>query len=135
MATPLGIIRGSSLNLRWGKSGVWLVDQWVPTSLCACVCLTVDYTLRPLGIIILDACLVIVFVWGIGMSIILIDPFDYPHILILLVVWSLCSLWHVHYSCCLSHSLWHDWFIWLYIILIIMEHTIIARYSSRLTCV
>ena len=29
MATPLGIIRGSSLNLKWSKCGVWWVDQWV----------------------------------------------------------------------------------------------------------
>ena len=32
MATPLGKNRGSSLNLRWSKCGVWWVDQWVPIS-------------------------------------------------------------------------------------------------------
>ena len=130
-----GSIRGSNLNLGWSKCGVWLVDQWVPTSLCVCVFLTIEYTLRALGIIISDACLVIVFVWGFGVSIILIDPFDYPHVLTLLVVWLLCLPWHVHYSCCLSHSLWHDCFFWSYVILFIMEHAIITRYSSWLACV
>ena len=133
MTTLLGITRGSSLNISWGKCCVWLVNQWVPTSLCACVCLTIDFTLRALSIIIFDAWLVIVFVWDIDMLIILIDPFDYPHILTLLVVWLLYSLWHVHYSYCLSHSSWHVWFSWLYIIMIIMEHAILARYSSRLS--
>ena len=48
MATPLGITKRSSLNLGWGKCGVWLVDQWVPLSLCAYVCLSFDSTLRAL---------------------------------------------------------------------------------------
>ena len=134
MVTPLGIIKGSNLNLRWGKCGVWLVDQWVHISLCACVCLTVDYTLRAFGITILDACLVMVFVWGIGMLIILIDHFDYPHIFTLLVLWLLCSPWHVHSSYCYLVHL--DIFgSWLYIIMIIIEHAIIVRYSSWLACV
>ena len=30
MATPLENFRGSSLNLRWRKCGIWWVDQWVP---------------------------------------------------------------------------------------------------------
>ena len=61
MATPLGITRGSSLNMSLGKCGIWLVNQRVPTSLCAFVCLIIDYTLRALDIIILNACLVIVY--------------------------------------------------------------------------
>ena len=133
MATPLGIIRGSSLNLRWSKCGVWLVDQWVPTSLCVCVCLTIDCTLRALDIIILDACLVMVFVCGMDILIILIDSLVYPHILTLIVVWLLYSPWYVHFCCCLYCSSWHDWFSWLYIIMIIMEHAILARYSSWLS--
>ena len=32
-----GNIRGSSLNLGWSKCGIWLVDQWVPTSVCVCL--------------------------------------------------------------------------------------------------
>ena len=32
MATPLGIFRGSSLNLDWGKRGIRLDDQWMPIS-------------------------------------------------------------------------------------------------------
>ena len=35
--------------------------------------LSLDYTLRALDIIILDACLVIVFIWDINMLIMLID--------------------------------------------------------------
>ena len=92
MATPLGITIGSSLNISWGKCGVWLVDQWVSTFLCVFVYLTIYHTLRALDIIILDACLIIIFVWGIDMLIILIDHFDYPHILTLLAVWLLCTL-------------------------------------------
>ena len=130
-----GITRGSSLNINRDKCDVWLVNQLVLTSLCVCVYLTVDCTLRTLNIDIFDAWLVTVFVWGIDMLIILIDHFVFPHILTLLVVWSLYSPWHVHYSYCLSHSLWHDWFSWLYIILIIMEHAIITRYYSQLACV
>ena len=61
------------------------------------------------------------------------DPFVYLHILTLLDIWLLCSLWHVHSCCCLSRSSWHDWFSWLYIIVIIKEHTILARYSSQLS--
>ena len=114
MATPLGITRGSNLNINWGKCGVWLVYQWVSTSLYACVYLTIDCTLRALDIIILDACLVIVFVWGIDMLIILIDPFAYADILTSLVVWLLCSPWHVHSFCCLSRSSWHVWFLVVY---------------------
>ena len=114
MVTPLGITRGSSLNINWGKCGVWLVDQWVPTSLCACVYLTIDYTLRALDIITLDACLIIVFAWDIDMLIILVDHFVFPHMLTFLVVRSLCSPWHVHSSCCLSHSSWHVWFLVVY---------------------
>ena len=114
MATPLGSTRGSSLNLRWSKYDIWLVDQWVHTSLCVCVCLTVDCTLRTLNIDILDAWLVMVFVWGIDMLIILIDHFAFPHILTLLVVWSLCSPWHVHSSCCLSRLSWHVWLLVIY---------------------
>ena len=48
IATLLGIPRGLSLNLGWDKCDVWLVDQWVPFSLCAFVCLSVDSTLRAL---------------------------------------------------------------------------------------
>ena len=58
---------------------------------------------------------------------------DYPYKLTLRTIWLLCSPWHVHSFCCLSHSSWHVWFSWLYIIIIIMEHAILARYSSRLS--
>ena len=97
------------------------------------VCLIIDYTLRAIDIIILDACLAIVFVWGMDVLIILIDPLVYSHILIFLALWLLCSPWHVDSCCCLSRSSWHDWFSWLYISMIIMEHAILARYSSRLS--
>ena len=32
MATPLGLFRGSILNLRWSKHDIWWVYQWVLTS-------------------------------------------------------------------------------------------------------
>ena len=112
MVTPLGITRGSSLNKSWGKCSIWLVDQWVPTSLCAFVCLTIYHTLKALDIIILDVCLVIVFIWGIDMLIILIDYFDYPHILTLLVVWLLCTFFLLLISFIL---------IWL-ILLVVYDH-------------
>ena len=114
MTTRLGITKGSSLNISWGKCGIWLVDQCIHTSLYACVCLIVDCTLRSLGIIILDAYLVVVFIWGIDMLIILIDHFAFSHILTLLVVWLHCSPWHVHSSYCLSRSSWHVWFLVVY---------------------
>ena len=91
METLVGITRGLNLNLKWGKCGVWLVDHWVPTSLCAFVCLTVDYTLRVLDIIILDTCLVIVFVWGIDMLIMLIDHLTCLSIVTLVLPWLFCS--------------------------------------------
>ena len=134
METPLGITRGSSLNLGWGKCGVWLVDQWVPTSLCVFVCLTVDCTLKVLDIIILDACLVIVFVWGIGMLIILIDHFAYPHILTLLVVWLVCSSWLVYSQCCSSFSsLYLDYFCYILSWSSLSMPFILVRYSSWLS--
>ena len=108
--------------------------HWIgQLALCAFVGLTVDCTLRALDIIILDACLVIVFIWGIDMLIILIDHFAYPHILTLFAVWLLYSPWYVHSCCFLSRSSWHDWFSWLYIIMIIIEHAILAKYSSWLS--
>ena len=114
MTTPLGNLWGSSLNLSWGECGIWLVDQWVSTSLCASVCLTIYYALRALGINILDVCVVIVFVWSIDMLIILIKHFAYSHILTLNVVRLLFSSWHAHSSCCLSCSSWHAWFLVVY---------------------
>ena len=48
---------------------------------------------------------------------------------------TLLTLTCTFFSCCLSHSSWHGWFSWLYIIMIVMEHTILARYLSRLACV
>ena len=52
MATPLRIFRGSNLNSSWGECGVWLVNQWIPLSMCL-----VDYTLRAL------ICLSVIYVW------------------------------------------------------------------------
>ena len=134
METPLGITRGSSLNFGSGNCGVWLVDQWVPTSLCVFVCLTIDCTLRVLDIIVLDACLVIVFVWGISMLIILIDHFAYPHMLTLLVIWLLRSLWLVYSQCCLSFSsLYLDSFCYILSWSPLSMPFILVRYSSWLS--
>ena len=134
MATPLGITKGSSLNLGWGKCGIWLVGQWVPISFCAFVCLIIDYTLRTLDIIILDACLVIVFIWGIGMLIILIDHFAYPHMLAFFAVWLLCSPWLVYSQCCLFFSSWYlDSFYYILSWSPLSMLFIIVRYSSWLS--
>ena len=133
MATPLGITRESRLNISWGKYGVWLVDQWVPTSLCVFVCLIVDYTLRTFDIIILNACLAIVSIWGIDMLIILIDHFANPHILTLFVVWLLCSPWLVYSRCCLSFPFWYlDYFYYILSWSLLSMPFILNRYSSRL---
>ena len=59
MATPLGIFKGSSLNLGWSKCGIWLVNQWMP--------------IFWLYIESFDACSDIVFIWDIGMLIMMID--------------------------------------------------------------
>ena len=37
MVTPLRKFRGSNLNSSWRKYGVWLVDQWIPLSICLCM--------------------------------------------------------------------------------------------------
>ena len=133
MATPLVITRGSSLNINWGKCGVWLVDQWAPTSLCVCVYLTIDYTLGALDIITLDACLgvcfylghwhvdyddylswlwrffpcfIAIFVWDIDMLIMLID-----HLTLLSIVTLIfpCLFWslHMHTLTTVYHLAWH----------------------------
>ena len=80
--------QGSNLNLRWDKCGIWLVNQWVSTSFCALVCSITDCTLIALDIIILDACLVIIFIWDIAM---LIDYLACLSIVTLILPWLLCS--------------------------------------------
>ena len=100
-----GITRGSSLNLKWGKCGVWLVGQWVLISLCAFVCLTIDYVWRVVDIIILDACLVIVFIWDIDMLITLIDYLACLSIVTLILPWLFCSS-HMYRLTVIYHSTW-----------------------------
>ena len=48
-----------------------------------------------------------------------------------------CLFWlsHMYRLTIVYHLIWHDWFSQLYIILFIMEHAIIVRYSYRLACV
>ena len=86
MATLLGITRGLSLNLGWDKCDVWLVDQWVPFSLCAFVCLIVDSSLRDL-------------IWLSLMHVWLLCSFealttDY-------IDWSSCLSSHIVFPCCM----------------------------------
>ena len=99
----IGDLRGSNLNLSWGKCGVWLVIWWI-LSPCVFLRLSVHSTLRVwCGDFLL---LITIFIWDIDMLIILIDSLDCLSILILLLPWLSCSFWHVcshfYISCCLS---------------------------------
>ena len=130
MATPMGITRGSSLNLGWGKYDVWLVDQWVPISLCLCM-LDCWSHIESFDMIIIVACLTIVFVWGIDILIISFDPLVCFQILTLLIMWLLCSPWLVHSQC---FSAWHvDSLCYILSWSPLSVLFILARYSSRLS--
>ena len=62
MVTPLGILRGSNLNSRWGECGVWLVDQWIPLSMCLGM-IGCWLHVESFDMFICDACLVIIVHW------------------------------------------------------------------------
>ena len=149
MATLLGTTRGSNLNLRWSKCGVWLVDQWVPISLWASVCLTFDCTLRTLNVI---GCMVGYCVhlghwhadyadWLSWLRILMYRFFcasllyplgtltcwlcylAYLSIVTLILPWYFCSPYMYRLTCCISFDLM-CWFSCSYIILIIFEHAV-----------
>ena len=116
MTIPLGITKRSSLNLGWGKCSVWLVDQWVPPSLCAYVCLSFDSTLRALIWLSLlhvqllcsfEAwtywlyCLILLIVLTYWLSL-LYDYFAHSDSYIIIVHW---LYWHVDYIDCFSYLL------------------------------
>ena len=82
VVTPLGITRGSNLNLRWGKCGIWLVSWWIPF-LCVFLWLSVHCTLRVWCDDFL--CLTTIFIWDINMLMTLIDSLCCLSILILLL--------------------------------------------------
>ena len=84
-----GDARGSSLNLRWGKCGVWWVDQWVHWEL----------------LISLDACLVITLIRDIDMLIMLIFYLVCLSIKALILPWLFCSL-HMYRLIVIYLSTW-----------------------------
>ena len=98
MATPLGISRGSSLNLEWSKCGIWLVDQWrsiswlhIESFLCMLrYCIgTLMIDLSWLGILrcLFLLCFIAIFVWDIDMLIISIDNLVSLSIVTLILPW------------------------------------------------
>ena len=129
MATPLGIARGFNLNVSWGKCGIWLVDQWVPISLCAFVCLTTDCTLRVFYIIILDTCLVIVLIWDIDMLIMLIDYLAWGDVAIFLCFIAI-SVWDIDMLIMLI-----DYFACLSIVTLILPWLFCSLHMYKLTVV
>ena len=84
--------------------------------------------------ILIFLCFIAMFVEYIDMLIILIDHLALLSIVILILP---CLFWllHMYRLTIVYHLIWHDCFSRLYIILIIMEHAIIVRYSSWLACV
>ena len=99
MATPLGIFRGSSLNLKWSKRGVWWVDQWV-----LIFWLHIESSRA--------------FTWDIDMLIMLVDYFD----------WGLWYSQFLHASLIFVWDIWHadyeidylDWGFWFFLCFIAM---------------
>ena len=124
MATPLGIIRGSSLNLKWSKCGVWWVDQWVLISW-----LHIEDIWCMLGFYIhsrlwhvdcvdwfiliedSDAMISSVFHWYIRLRLwharlLMIDLIALLSTLTLILPWLFWSL-HMHTLTTVYHSTWH----------------------------
>ena len=149
--------RGSNLNLGWSKRGDWWVNQGVPISwlhiessryywMHAWVFVftwgidIIDYDdcLSWLRILIVAifffSWFIAIFVWDTDMLVALIDYLTLFSIVTLILS---CLFWslHMYRLAIVYHLIWHDYFSRLYIILIFMEHAIIATYSSRLACV
>ena len=76
--------------------------------------------------------LIAISICDIDMLMILSDYLAYLSASNLLLPWLSCSFWHVCSHCCMF-CLSYCWLSCLYIILIILEHPILARYSSRLS--
>ena len=152
-----GSFRGSSLNLKWSKCGVWWVDRWVPISwlhiessryhwMHAWVFVfTWNIDMLIMTLVYLDwgfwlwrfffLVLHYYYLFGdIDMLIILIVHFTLLSIVTLILP---CLFWltHMYRLTIVYHSIRHDWFSQLYIILFIMELAIIVRYSYQLACV
>ena len=82
--------------------------------------------LRILIVVIFSPWFIAIFVWDIDMLIILIDYLALLSIETLILP---CLFWspHMYRLAIIYHLIWHDWFSRLYIILVIMEHTIICQ--------
>ena len=112
MATPLGMFRRLNLNSSWGKCGIWLVNQWIPFSLCVFVWLGIDYTLRALICLSVMHIWLLLFLRDVHMLIMSIDPlamiilltltsmFTLLYILFVLICWFfLCTILILFLAC------------------------------------
>ena len=86
MAIPLRITRGSSLNLRWGKYGIWLSDWWIP-SLCVSLCLSDHRKYEDSDVAIFFLCFIAISIWDIDLLIMLIDYLACLNIVTLVLPW------------------------------------------------
>ena len=109
MATPLGMFRRLNLNLSWGKCGLWLVNQWIPFSLCVFVWLGIDYTLRALICLSMMHIWLLLFLRDVHMLIMLID------LLAMIILLTLTSMFTLLYILFVSIC----WFFFLCTILIL----------------
>ena len=134
MVTPLGITRGSSLNISWGKCGVWLVDQWcLPLIVFLFVWLFITHWKLLISLSLMHAWFLYSFE--------ALACWLYWLIFSLILTYGLSLLYdhsaHLDMYILLVAYLVHLDMIdsWLYIIMIVIKHAIISRYLSRLACV
>ena len=124
MATPLGIFRGSSLNLEWSKRGIRLDDQWMPISwlhiediwcmLGFYIHLRLWHVDRVDWFVLIkdsDAMIFSVFHWYIRLrhwhvGSLMIDLIALLSTLTLILSWLFWSL-HMHTLTTVYHSAWH----------------------------
>ena len=128
MVTPLGIFKGSDLNSNWGECDIWLVDRWIPLSMCLGM-IGCWLHVESFDMFICDTCLASMFICDVDMLITSIDSLTYFSIMTLLVVWLSCFPRHIYSHFGISHSYWHDWFYLLYIILFISTYCLFLLYS------
>ena len=86
MAIPLRMFWGSNLNSSRGKPGIWLVDQWIPLSMCLGM-IRCWLHVESFDMFICDAWLVIIVHWRCSY----VDYID----------WIFYLLLHSDSSCCM----------------------------------